>query len=65
VRGTGAVYIQSRGRWNSGSSPASSVSSHDAERPSPDALPAAPRARRAVEPIRIQSPSPLDSAGAG
>ena len=44
---------------------ARSVRSQLASRPSPAALPRAPLFVRCESPIRIQSPSPADSAGAG
>jgi hypothetical protein len=59
VRGSGAVYIQSRGRWRSGSSPLSKRSSHVTPSNPPTAWPR----RIAASPTPIQSPSPARGPG--
>ncbi len=58
MRGTGARYIQSRGRWNSGSSAESKVRSHEALRPSPSALPVAVPNPSLESPMWMYSSSP-------
>ena len=55
VRGSGARYIHSRGRWRSGSASPRMASSHEALRPWALAPPRAPSGPNRLSPIAIQS----------
>jgi hypothetical protein len=54
VRGSGARYIHSRGRWRSGSDAGRIARSQVAARPRASAPPRAPAGPNALSPIRIQ-----------
>ena len=61
VFGTGARYIQSRGRWKSASCSEPNVSSHEASSCSVFAVPATRPSSNALSPIRMYAPSGADT----